>query len=262
MKITDLLEDLKNVCDSHVSSFPREGRMIRTMYASIENTIHASETNNEDRLAAFIQLQMICSQAKEKKEQVMQFTNSIIAADYYFSITKAQKAVPFLNKALEKMADVLEEVEPLYIEDADAFINDFRATNLKEQQSRKNEAVNNVYILNGAAQKIRLELSLSEILMDYVPFSFHIKHFVFTLLTAIASGHFMGFPMVESMAPWRKAIADGKPVSLLEAFVPMDMPYFNTGIILLIITLASIFWTESRSYIRLMSKWAYWKFCR
>ena len=72
----------------------------------------------------------------------------------------------------------------------------------------------------------------------------------------------MGFPMAESMAPWRKAIADGTPVSLWEAFVPMDMLSFMIGLVLIVMAFVSVSWMGGPSYIRLMSKWSYWRFNR
>jgi hypothetical protein len=167
-----------------------------------------------------------------------------------------------MKKALDCLSLYMEEELPLLIADNEEFILEYRVRNLKGQKQRHDDAVNNIYILHAAGQKLDLDLALPELLMDYVPMSWHLKHMVFLLVLTLCGGTLMGFPMAESMAPWRKAIADGTPVSLWEAFVPMDMLSFMIGLVLIVMAFVSVSWMGGPSYIRLMSKWSYWRFNR
>ena len=88
--------------------------------------------------------------------------------------------------------------------------------------------------------------------MDYVPKLWHLNHMAFLWVLSLCGGSLMGFPMTESMAPWRKAIADGTPVSLWETFVPMDMPSFVIGLVLIVLAFVFAFWVGGPSYIREM----------
>ena len=263
MSIEYFLEEVGELCEWKISSRSQDGQMIRAMYHAIKCTMDASILVNESRLAVFIQLLTASTKVSEHTELVKQFVNSIIAADYYFSVMKAKKATSFMKKALDSLSLYLEEELPSLITDDEEFIQEFRVRNLKGQKQRENDAVNNIYILNAAVEKLDLiDLALPELLMDYVPKLWHLKHMAFLLVLSLCGGSLMGFPMAESMAPWRKAIADGVPVSLWEAFVPMDMLSFMIGLVLIVMAFISVSWMGGPSYIRLMSKWSYWRFNR
>ena len=262
MSIEYFLDEVGELCEWKISSRPQDGKMIRAMYHAIKYTMDASTLVNESRLAVFIQLLTASTNVKEHAELVKQFANSIIAADYYFSVMKAKRATSFMKKALECLSLYMEEKLPLLIEDDEKFIQEYRVRNLKWQKQRENDAVNNIYILNAAAEKLDIDLALPELLMDYAPKLWHVNHMAFLLVLSLCGGSLMGFPLAESMAPWRKAIADGTPVSLWEAFVPMDMPSFVIGLVLIVLAFVFAFGLGGPSYIRVMSKWSYWRFNR
>lgn len=262
MSIEYFLEEVGELCEWKITSRSQDGQVIRAMYHAIEYTMNASTLVNESRLAVFIQLLTASTKEREQTGVVMQFAHSIIAADYYFSVMKEKKATSFMKKALDCLSLYMEEELPLLIADNEEFILEYRVRNLKGQKQRHDDAVNNIYILHAAGQKLDLDLALPELLMDYVPMSWHLKHMVFLLVLTLCGGTLMGFPMAESMAPWRKAIADGTPVSLWEAFVPMDMLSFMIGLVLIVMAFVSVSWMGGPSYIRLMSKWSYWRFNR
>ena len=262
MMINKVLLNLKGLSDKHVASFPNAARLVRTMYEAVENTLLPHDADNESRLAVFIRLIMLCPHSKEKTYVITEFTNSIIAADYFSSVWKGQKAVHFFNKAFMHFTQLLGNVNESTISDTDAFIHEFRVTNLKGQQNRQEHAVKNVLILNGAVLKLELDLSLMEILLDYTPTSWCFKDTPFVVVLGIVGGTFFAFPLAECMSPWRKALADGTPVSLFEAFAPMDMPYLFVGLILIALAIFMICWSGSSNNIQWMSKWAYWRFSK
>ena len=263
MNIEYFLDEVGELCEWKISSRSQDGQMIRAMYHAIKCTMDASKLDNDNRLAVFIQLLMAGVKEKNHQDLVIPFMDSIIAADYYFSVMKAKKATSFMKKALDSLSLYLEEELPSLITDDEEFIQEFRVRNLKGQKQRENDAVNNIYILNAAVEKLDLiDLALPELLMDYVPKSWHLKHMAFLLVLSFCGGSLMGFPMAESMAPWRKAIADGTPVSLWEAFVPMDMPSFVIGLVLIVLAFVFAFGVGGTGYIRVMSKWSYWRFNR
>ena len=112
--------------------------MIRAMYYhAIKCTMNASTLVNESRLAVFIQLLTASANVKEHVELVKRFANSIIAADYYFSVMKAKRATSFMKKALESLSLYMEEELPLLIEDDEKFIQEFKVRNLKGQKQRE-----------------------------------------------------------------------------------------------------------------------------
>lgn len=263
MKIENYLDEVKTLCESGAKAHPEEKQMVQAMYRAVECTIYASKIDNDNRLSTFIQLLMTGNKGKEYERLLfMPFIGSIIAADYYFSVQKNRKAVSFLNDALERLADYLEEVLPILIADTDEFIYEYRVLNLKDQNVRKENAVKNILILNGIVQKLDIDLSLSEILLNNAPISWHFKDMSFILLLALSGGTCFAFPLAECMAPWRKALADGIPVSLLDAFVPMDLPYLFLGLILIALGIFMVWWSGTSNYIQWISKWAYWRFCK
>ena len=262
MMINKVLLELKGLSDKHVASFPNDARLVRTMYEAVENTLLPHDADNESRLAVFIRLIMLCPHSKEKTYVITEFTNSIIAADYFSSVWKGQKAVHFFNKAFMHFTQLLGNLNESPISDTDAFIHEFRVTNLNGQQNRQEHAVKNVLILNGAVLKLELDLSLMEILLDYTPTSWCFKDTPFVVVLGIVGGTFFAFPLAECMSPWRKALADGTPVSLFEAFAPMDMPYLFVGLILIALAIFMICWSGSSNNIQWMSKWAYWRFSK
>ena len=260
--INKVLFDLKELSDKHVTNCPNDARLVRTMYEAVENTLLPHDADNESRLAVFIRLIMLCPNVGEKKYVIREFTNSIIAADYFFSVRKGEKAVHFLNKAFMHFTQLLNKENESTISDTDTFIHEFRVTNLKGQQDRQDHAVKNVLVLNGAVQKLELDLSLMEILLDYTPTSWCFKDMPFVVVLCIVGGSCFAFPLTECMAPWRKALADGTPVSLLEAFAPMDMPYLFVGLILIALAIFMVRWSGTPNNIQWMSKWAYWRFSK
>ena len=262
MNIDDFLEEVESLCELEISAHPRDGQVIRAMYRALECTVDASRVDNETHLTVFIQLLMVIAKDKKNPELVMRFTNSIIAADYYFSVMKAKKAISFMNKAFDSLSVYLDDELPLLVADNEEFIMEFRTRNLQGQKQRKDDAVNNIYILNAAAEKLELDLALPELLMDYVPDSWHFKHMAFLLMLSLSGASLFALSLTESMSPWRRAIADGTPISLWEAFVPMDMLSFVIGLVLIVLAFVSIWWMEGPSYIRLMSKWSYWRYNR
>ena len=262
MSIEYFIEEVGELCEWKISSRPQDGQMIRAMYHAIEYTMDASTLVNESRLDVFIQLLTASTNVKEHAALVKQFVNSIIAADYYFSVMKAKRATSYMKKALDCLSLYMEEKLPLLIKDDEEFIQEYRVRNLKGQKQRENDAVNNIYILYAAAEKLNIDLALPELLMDYAPTSWHLKHMAFLLVLSLCGGSLMGFPLAESMAPWRKAIADGTPVSLWEAFTPMDIPSFCVGLVFIVMAFVCVWWLGSLSYIRVMSKWSYWRYNR
>ena len=262
MILNGILIDLKALSEKHITCYPNDARMVKAMYEAVEHTLWAYDTDNESRLSVYIRLIMLYPHAEEKMSVIKEFTSSIIAADYFFSVRKGKKAVHFLNKALRHFTQWLGKENEKTINETEAFIDEFRVTNLKGQRERQVHAVNNVLILNGAVKKFDVDLSLSEILLDYTPISWCFKDMPFILLLAISGGTFFAFPLAECMAPWRKALADGIPVSLLDAFVPMDLPYLFLGLILIVLAAFIVYWSGTSNYIQWMSKWAYWRFCK
>ena len=262
MSIEYFIEEVGELCEWKISSRPQDGKMIRAMYKAVECTMDATKLDNESRLAVFVQLLMAGVKEKNHQDLVMRFMDNIIAADYYFSVMKAKKATSFMKKALDCLSLYIEEKLPLLIADDEEFIQEYRVRNLKWQKQRENDAVNNIYILNAAAEKLDIDLALPELLMDYVPKLWHVNHMAFLLVLSLCGGSLMGFPLAESMAPWRKAIADGTPVSLWEAFVPMDMSSFVIGLVFIVLAFVFAFGLGGPSYIRVMSKWSYWRFNR
>lgn len=263
MKIEDYLGEVKALCESDSKAYLEEEQMIQVMCRAVECTIYASKIDNDNRLATFIQLLMVGNRVKEyHRSLLMPFISNIIAADYYFSFKKDRKAVSFLNNALDSLSDYLEEELPMLIADTDEFIHEYRALNLKGQDVRKKNAVKNILILNGIVQKLDMDIPLSEILLDYTPTSWCFKDMPIILLLAIVGGTMFSFPLAECMSPWRKAIQEGVPVSLLDAFVPMDMPFLYIGLFLIALAFIGLSWSGSVNYIQWMSKWAYWKFCK
>lgn len=262
MMIVNILKDLKVLSDKRIAYYPNDARMVRTMFEAVENTLLPYDVDNESRLAVLIRLIMLCPNAQEKTYVITEFTNSIIAADYFFSVKIGEKAVHFLNKALMHFTQLLGNENESTVNDTETFIDEFQVTNLKGQQDRLSQAIKNILILNGSAQKLDVDLSLSEILLDYTPTSWCFKDMPFVILLCIVGGTLFSFPLTECMSPWRKSIQDGVPVSLLDAFAPMDMPYLFIGLIIIALAIFMVYWSGTPNNIQWMSKWAYWRFCK
>ena len=187
----------------------------------------------------------------------MDFTASVIAADYYLSAGKGLRAVPFLNKTLGHYAEILGTV-PVSIEDADRFVGEYRAQNLKGKFKREFRAVKYVYILSGAAHKLGLDMPLDELPADYCPTSKSFRSFLFILAMGIA-----GVLMVlTAFNEYRVARFAGEPIPFFDALQPSEIPMVVIGLILVVAEFILLFWQYTPSYNRLVSRFHYWRFSR
>ena len=187
----------------------------------------------------------------------MNFTASLIAAEYYLSVGKGIRAVPFLNKALGHYAEILGTI-PASIEDAERFVREFRAQNLKGKFMREFQAVKNVFILTGAAQKLRLDMSLEELPADYCPTSRSFRSFLFILVMGIA-GTLM---VLTAFNEHRVSRFAGEPIPFLDSLQPSEIPMVVIGLILVVTEFILLFWQYTPSYNRLVSRFHYWRFSR
>ena len=258
MKTEVLKKELERVEAEFVSLHNRDSKRARTMLEAIVCVIFPTE-ENERRIMKLMMLVMGCSETKRMKTEWTQFTTSLIAADYYFSIKEGKKAVPFLNHALQLYCEWMEAKEKIEIKDADTYIKEFRTKNLKGQVERKKQAINCIYIYNEAARRLNLDLFLEE-LLDDVPFSWHKKNLFQILVMCLVSGKLLGISLSESLSPWFAAKESGHPISIFEAWQPMDLPMLYAGILMFLITIIFSIWVGSNNYISIMSKLAYWKF--
>ena len=178
-----LLEEAKASCEMYKAAGGDKPCLADTMLNALTVTLQASDFDNGTRLGCLFKLLLKCTNG-ERKEEVRAFAASVIAADYYLSV-EGRGAVPFLNKALGHYAGIL-GTSPLVIEDADRFLGQFRAQNLKGKFKREFRAVKNIFILTGAAQRLKLDLSFEELPADYCPTSRSFRSFLFILAMGIA----------------------------------------------------------------------------
>lgn len=260
MKIEDLKKELVRIESEFVKLHEKERSRANAMLEALLCTIMPTE-KNETRLVKFLKSIMSCSDAGKNKRQLMEYVTSVISADYLLSIREGKKAIPFLNRALKLYGEWMGESLPLEIQDTNTFIHEFRATYLKGQKERKNQAINHIYICHEAARRLDIQLHLEE-LLDDVPTSWHVKTLFQILIMALVSGLLLSIPLAESMAPWRAANKSGTPISIFDAWHPMDESLLYAGIVMLLLTIGYTLWLGTRSYISLMAKLAYWKFNR
>ena len=226
------------------------------MFEALAVTLHASEYDNDTRLGCFFKLLMKCSTEWSRKQEVVDYTVALIAADYYFSVRKGLRAIPFLNRALEAYAQVTSTVA-CPVEDADRFLGQFRARNLKGKFSREYMAVKNLYILAGAAQKLGLEMAeLDELPADHVPTLWAWRTFPLILLLGVGGALMVMYAFSE----YRQARLGGTPIPLLDALQTEELPLVFLGLILVIAEFALLFWEHRPSYNHFMAGFYYWKF--
>ena len=226
------------------------------MFEALAVTLHASEYDNDTRLGCLFKLLMKCSTEWSRKQVVVDYTVALTAADYYFSVRKGLRAIPFLNRALEAYAQVTSTVA-CPVEDADRFLGQFRARNLKGKFSREYMAVKNLYILAGAAQKLGLEMAeLDELPADHVPTLWAWRDMPFIIMLGIVGALMFLCPLEE----YRDARLDGNPIQLLDTLQLTDIISVIIGLILISLEIGWLFSQYKPYYNRLMARIAYWKF--
>ena len=252
-----LLEEAKASCEMYKTRGSEKPSLADTMYDALAVTLQASDFDNGTRLGCLFKQLLKCTTSWKRKEEVCAFTVSVIAADYYLSVGKGIRAVPFLNKALGHYAEILGTI-PASIEDADRFVGEFRAQNLKGKFKREFQAVKNVFILIGAAQKLRLDLCLEELPADYCPTSRSFRSFLFILAMGI-TGTLM---VLTAFNEHRVSRFAGEPIPFLDSLQPSEIPMVVIGLILVVAEFILLFWQYTPSYNRLVSRFHYWRFSR
>ena len=255
--IEKLLRDANASREIYKNAGGEKKGLADAMYDALVVTLQASEFDNETRLNYLFKQLMKCTTDWERKEEVMNFTASVIAADYYLSVGKGLRAVPFLNKALGHYAEILGTI-PSSIEDADRFVGEYRALNLRGKFKREFRAVKNIFILIGASQRLGMNLSLKELPADYCPTSRSFRSFLFILAIGIA-GTLM---VLTAFNEYRVARFAGEPIPFFDALQPSEIPIVIIGLMLVIAEFILLFWQYTPSYNRLVSRFHYWKFSR
>ena len=225
------------------------------MYNAIEATLHASELDPSTRKANYLKLIMLCASEERCKEEAVQFTTCLISSDYYLSIGKGILAIPFLNKALKHYAQIT-DMEPFSITDADNFAGQFRANNLKGKFKREFIAVKNLYVMDGMARKLGLDLSLDELPADCIPASWGFKDLPFFVVLGIIGALMVLNPFDE----YRSARLSGNPIPIWDTLDVTDMLSVLTGVMLITINFGLLLWQYKPSYNRLMAQFYNWKF--
>lgn len=257
--IEKLLRDANASLEMYKNAGGEKKGLADAMYDALVVTLQASEFDNDTRLSCLFKQFLKCTTDWERKEKVMNFTASLIAADYYLSVEKGIRAVPFLNKALGHYAEILGTI-PASIEDADRFVGEYRAQNLKGKFKREYRAVKNVFILIGAAKKLRLDfcLDLEELPADYCPTSRSFRSFLLILAMGIA-GTLM---VLTAFNEHRVSRFAGEPIPFLDSLQPSEIPMVVIGLILVVAEFILLFWQYTPSYNRLVSRFHYWRFSR
>ena len=255
--IEKLLRDANASREMYKNAGGEKKGLADAMYDALAITVKPSEYDNDTRLSCLFKQLLKCTTDWERKEEVMNFTASLIVGDYYLSVGRGQRAVPFLNKALGHYAEILGTI-PTSIEDADRFVGEFRAQNLKGKFKREFRSVKNIFILIGAAQKFGLDLSLEELPADYCPTSRSSRSFLFILAMGIA-GTLM---VLTAFNEHRVARFAGEPIPILDSLQPSEIPMVVIGLILVVAEFILLFWQYTPSYNRLVSRFHYWLFSR
>ena len=255
--IEKLLRDANASREMYKNAGGEKKGLADTMYDALVVTLKASEFDNDTRLSCLFKQLSKCTTDWERKEKVMNFTANLIAADYYLSVGKGIRAVPFLNKALGHYAEILGTI-PTSIEDADRFVGEYRTQNLKGKFKRDFRAVKNIFILTGAAQKLGLDLSLEELPADYCPTSRSFRSFLFILAMGV-SGTLM---VLTAFNEHRVSRFAGEPIPFLDSLQPSEIPMVVIGLILVLAEFILLFWQYTPSYNRLVSRFHYWRFSR
>lgn len=246
-----LLEEAKASCEMYKATGGDKPGMADAMFSALVVTLQASDFDNGTRLSCMFKLLLNW----ERKEEVRAFAASVIAADYYLSVEKGRVAVPFLNKALGHYAGIL-DTSPLVIEDADRFMGQFRARNLKGKFKREFRAVKNIFILTGAARELGLDVSLEELPADFCPVSTSFRSFLLILATGIAGALTALMPFNE----YRMARFAGEPIPFFDALQPSEIPMAVIGTLVLVAVFILLVWQYRPSYNRFVSRFHYWRF--
>lgn len=227
----------------------------KIMYDAMEATLCPSAIDDSTRLARFLWLVTHSASEDRCQTEVVQFTESLIAADYYFSAGKGRLAIPFLNKALDNYA-CLTDADLFTIVDIDFFVGHFRACNLKGKFRREWMVVKNLYILDGAARKVGLDLNLDELPADYIPFSWAVKDILLFILIGIIGT----LLVLNPLDAYRCARLDGNPIPLWDTLELPEILSVVMGIILIVAEFGLIIWQFTPNYNRLMAQLYYWRF--
>lgn len=254
--INNLLNEAKASLELYKNAGGEKPATADSMYEALTVVLHPSDYDNDTRLNCLLKLLMKSAQAVDHKEEVIQFTSSLIATDYYFSLGNTHRPVPFLNKSLKAYRQVMGTVQNS-IENADYFAKEFIAGNFKGKFSREYMAVQNLYILAGAAQKLGLEMAeLDELPADQVPMLWTWRTFPLILLLGVGGALMVMYAFSE----YRQARLGGTPIPLLDALQPEELPLVFLGLILVIAEFALLFWEHRPSYNHFMAGFYYWKF--
>lgn len=249
-----MIEKLLNGMKDAVSTVNRETAQV--MYEATEATLHASKFDQRTRQARFLRLLMKCASAGNQKEMMGKFTTALLAADYYFSVGCANKAIPHLKLAVTLFQE--QYGGPQLSEDKDAIIGAFRSQNLKGKFRREFNAVRNIYILSGAAHKQGLDLPLDELPADVIPTCWSIMDFPIFILLGVTGGLLIMYGLDD----YRTARFAGTPIPLTEALQAGDIFSIIIGIVLIIAEFAVMMRQHNPTYNRWMAKYYYWRFSR
>ena len=253
-----VLEQARATLETYKNAGGEKPATADAMFEALAVTLHASEYDNDTRLECLSKLLMKCTTEWSRKQLVVDYTVALIAADYYFSLGKL-RAIPFLNRALESYAQVLESTAQNPIDNADRFLGQFRARNLRGKFKRELLAVKNISTLSGASKKLGLEMSeLDELPADYVPFLSSWHGFPFILLLGVVGA----LMVMNELNEYRVARMAGTPIPLMDALQPGEIPVMLIGLLLVIAEFFLLFWQFRPSYNRMISKYYYWKFSR
>lgn len=233
----------------------QEERKSRILYESIEKTLHPADFTNDNRMGTFMQLLMLCSE--ERNEDVLAFTRAVIAADYYFSVGRGLRAVPFLNESLQKYGK-LSGMEPLSVDDADRFVGNFRALNLSGKFQRENKAVRNVLVLNQTIRKMNLDLNFDELVLDYVPDCYVWEGFLPSLVLVLAGVSIALFQFEE----YRIARLSGSCIPFFDALQPGEIPLVVIGLSVAVMAGWYTLMKGTPKHVSLMSRYYYWRYFR
>ena len=256
--IERILVEAKDSLEKYKNTGGEQPEVADAMYEALDATLCASRYSNKERLACFLNLLMKSTRADDRMEEVIQFTSSLIAADYYFSAGKGLRAVPFLNKALEAYARLV-RMEPIVIDDADRFIGMFRSGgNLKGKWWREFKAVRNIYIISGAAKKLGMDMPFDELPADHTPACWSVMDMPWFIMLGLAGGGLIMYALQD----WRTARFAGTPIPLSEAMQGGEILAIILGIVLIIAEFAIMMKQYNPTYNQLMSRIYYWKFSR
>lgn len=255
--IERILVEAKASLEKYKNAGGEQPKVADAMYEALDVTLCASRYSNKERLSCFLSLLLESARAEDRKEEVIRFTSSLIATDYYLSAGKGLRAIPFLNKALEAYAHLI-RMEPIVIDDADRFIGQFRAGNLKGKWWREFKAVRNIYILSGAAKEFGLDMPFDELPADHTPACWSIMEMPLFIMLGLVGGGLIMYGLDD----YRTARFAGTPIPFSEAMQGGEITAIILGVVLIIMEFAIMMKQYNPTYNRLMSRVYYWKFSR